>query len=94
MRNVLQFSISLILASSSMVIACRDDPNFTYDEMGSQDIAIVTAFVSDVQIVASKPSCIRASYTNPQYLYGVGEDAFSVTTCSADIALLLSLIHI
>lgn len=77
-RSVLLCSLSFGSGAS----ACSPDPNFVYDDIHSREVLLATATVKTFEIESSETSlCWNASYSDAQYLYGVGEKQFSIKTC-------------
>lgn len=85
MSKQLLISVLVVLSSGMPSLACSPDPEFQYDEISSQVILIATATVTAFDLEDhSRQSCWRVSYSNASYLYGKGEEEFSVTTCAQE----------
>ena len=79
-------SLQALLVLTAPALACYPDPEFSYHDVSSRDVAIATATVTSVEFESSETkSCWRVHYLDVQYLYGVGEKEFSVKTCSDKI---------
>lgn len=84
-QHVFTFLIA-VLTSAQQSFACYPDPQFDYDDVGSQAVSIVTAKVSAVDFrKGDSQSCWHVSYSGASYLHGKGESEFSVTTCTSEV---------
>jgi len=84
-KRVFQF-LQAVLVLTTPALACRPDPEFSYDDIRSQDISIATATVTSVEVESSETqSCWRVHYLDVQYLYGSGEKELAVKTCSDEV---------
>ncbi|MFQ6554059.1 hypothetical protein AAD018_017085 [Aestuariibius insulae] len=82
MNKILRYCAFGGLLSADLALACQPDPDFAYDEVASQDISIAIASVVDVEIVGTDASCWLVEYEKAEYLFGLGDQAFSVATCA------------
>ena len=69
-------SMAVVSLSAVPSFACDPDPNFPYDDIGSVDISIIVATVSNVEMVTNETSCWVLSYDYAEYLYGSGSSEF------------------
>ncbi len=74
--------LGAFLVASRAVFACQEDMHSTYDILGSSDVSIAIAIISDIRIEAAKPSCWVVDYEQAEYLSGSGKSHFSVTNCT------------
>jgi hypothetical protein len=86
MRKHLYISFLAVLTSVKPSFACYPDPQFEYDEVSSQTASIATATVTAVDLESDdSQSCWHVSYSNAKYLFGNGENDFSISTCVHEI---------
>ena len=85
--------MAVVSLSAVPSFACDPDPNFPYDDIGSADISIIVATVSNVEMVTNETSCWVLSYDVAEYLYGSGSSEFFVTTCIDEIDQFDAMLH-
>jgi len=85
MKKSISLGLLTILISTKSILACQYDPEFDYDDIDSSDISIAIASVSEVRVETLETSCLIVEYENAEYLLGVGNTQFSVTTCTDDV---------
>lgn len=86
MKKHLCVSLFAGLTAAGPSFACFPDPKFNYDDISSQSVLLATASVSKVDFrTDGGQSCWHLTYSGASYLYGKGENEFSVKTCLQEV---------